>query len=206
MACFVALRYVVLVVYSCGLLMSGFFSSLNNWNVSLFELLRANPDSPAFVIHLAKWLAELPLFFAMGLSAWYLLKNRDFLTALQLGLACGLGMAAEFLIKVFAFHARPFAAGFGPALVTHAATNSMPSTHATLIWTTAMVFLLLRQKRLGLILFALGCMIAWARVYVGIHWPADMVGALIVAFLSALGSSYLIRYAQSCWMNRRRVE
>jgi undecaprenyl-diphosphatase len=36
-------------------------------------------------------------------------------------------------------------------------------------------------KRFGRSLLPLAFVVAWARVFLGVHWPLDMVGALLVA-------------------------
>lgn len=103
---------------------------------------------------------------------------------MRLILAFGTAIVIEALISTVAYHPRPFAAGFGPAWMSHAANNSMPSTHVTLTWIMAITLAIRKQRWISLALFALGGVLAWARIYVGIHWPTDMVGAAVSACLS----------------------
>jgi undecaprenyl-diphosphatase len=58
-------------------------------------------------------------------------------------------------------------------------TYSFPSGHATVAFACATV-LALAVPRLRWPLFALAALIAWSRVYVGVHYPGDvLVGALL---------------------------
>lgn len=74
----------------------------------------------------------------------------------------------------------------GNTLIPHAADSSFPSDHLTLLWAVAFSFLMHRRPRwAGLLLAVLGLPVAWARIYLGVHFPLDMLGAAIVAALSA---------------------
>ena len=54
------------------------------------------------------------------------------------------------------------------------------------IWSVAFSLLLHgKQRGAGLWLALLGLPVAWARIYLGIHFPLDMVGAALVAAASA---------------------
>lgn len=175
------------------------------WNIALFLALRATANSPHELVATAVVLTELPLLVALVLAAWQLLRSHDGVGALRVALACAIALAIEALVSAVAFHPRPFAAGFGPAWVAHAANNSMPSTHATLAWAMALTIALRGHYRTGVALFVLGGLLAWARIYVGIHWPADMVGAAVSAGLSValawllqrVGLAILIRHRQA---------
>ncbi|WP_421377146.1 phosphatase PAP2 family protein [Paraburkholderia sp. DD10] len=74
----------------------------------------------------------------------------------------------------------------GHTFIPHVADSSFPSDHLTLWWAT--VFSVLMQqgpRRAWSALALLGISIAWARIYLGVHFPFDMLGAAVVAALSA---------------------
>ena len=72
------------------------------------------------------------------------------------------------------------------ASVERGPVHSFPSDHLTLLWAVAFSFLMHRSPRLaGIALALLGLPVAWARIYLGVHFPLDMVGAALVAVLSA---------------------
>jgi undecaprenyl-diphosphatase len=83
-------------------------------------------------------------------------------------------------------HPRPFMVGVGNTLIAHVADSSFPSDHLTLWWAVAFSLLVHRSWRtLGTAMALLGLVLAWARIYLGVHFPLDMVGALSVAALGA---------------------
>lgn len=161
----------------------------------VFTHIHATSGSPPALIALAAALAEWPLWVALALTVWQLWRQRDGLASVRLIVAFGIALAIEAVIGTFAFHPRPFAAGFGPAWVAHAANNSMPSTHVTLTLIMA-IALALRKHGMSAVVFVLGGVLAWARIYVGIHWPADMLGAAVSAGMS-VGLAHVIERALS---------
>lgn len=70
--------------------------------------------------------------------------------------------------------------------MAHARDSSFPSDHLALIWSVAWVLLLRRETRMaGSALALLGIPVAWARIFLGVHFPLDMAGALLVALAAA---------------------
>lgn len=81
-------------------------------------------------------------------------------------------------------------------LVHRSADASFPSDHATMAGATA-VGLLLLERRLGLVAAVLAVLMAFARVYVGVHFPIDVFAGLLfggaVAALVQVSSPVLAR-------------
>ncbi len=72
----------------------------------------------------------------------------------------------------------------GP-LVDLPATYSFPSGHATVSFACATV-LALAVPRLGLPLYALAALIALSRVYVGVHYPFDVLAGAVLGVAIAI--------------------
>ena len=64
------------------------------------------------------------------------------------------------------------------------ATYSFPSGHATVAFACATV-LALAVPRLRWWLFGLAALIAWSRVYVGVHYPGDVLGGALIGVVIA---------------------
>lgn len=102
--------------------------------------------------------------------------------ALQAALAAMLALLINVGFSLVWYHPRPFAIGLGTNLLPHAADSSFPSDHLTLLWTVA--FCLIGHanlRRVGVGLALLGLPMAWARIYLGVHYPLDMLGAAAVS-------------------------
>ena len=81
---------------------------------------------------------------------------------------------------------RPFMVGLGHPFLAHVADASFPSDHLTLWWSVAFSLLLHKRTRwAGGLLAVAGLPVAWARIYLGVHFPLDMLGAIVVAVASA---------------------
>ncbi len=88
--------------------------------------------------------------------------------------------------------ARPFAVfGWKPLIAMSAAEPSFPSGHATVFFFLA-VLVWQSDRRRGVWFFAVAAVIAFARVYAGVHWPSDVLfGALLGVFVGALLGKYI---------------
>lgn len=85
------------------------------------------------------------------------------------------------------FHPRPFVIGLGQQYMPHEPTASFPSNHLSFIWgLCAGLYLHAARRRAAWILGLLGLPVAWARIYMGIHFPLDMAGALATGIIAAL--------------------
>jgi undecaprenyl-diphosphatase len=93
------------------------------------------------------------------------------------------------LIGLAWFHPRPFMMEIGQNFLAHAPDSSFPSDHGTSMFSVALALMLsqLREvRRFGMALLVLGGIVAWARVFLGVHWPLDMVAAFIVSAMAAI--------------------
>ncbi len=159
-----------------------------HWNTVLFARIHATADSPEWLVRTARVLADAPLM-AAGLLILLLVWYRDEAhVALRVVLACILVAGMEMLIRMVADQPRPFETGLGTAWLTHAPNNAMPSTHVGLAWAAAAVALIGGHTRIAAVLLVLGMAMGWARIYVGIQWPADIAASAIAACLAAAGS------------------
>ena len=155
-------------------------------NTSLFLLINASHIPGVIPLYVARAIAEIPIWFVpliLGLL-WGKKENR------QLVLSCLLCAGLALLINITIGHIwpmpRPFVEGIGLTLVPHAASASFPSDHAVLTWSVGFTMLMApRYRKVGILLSVAGVAVAWARVYIGVHFPVDMLGALVVAAVSA---------------------
>ncbi len=174
---------------------------MEKMNQALFLMLNAPEHPPALLLAVAQGLAEwlvwlVPLMLTLG---W--LRGDEKLRKLMLGATLsGLaGLLINQVIGLFWQHPRPFMVGLGHTFLAHAPDSSFPSDHLTLLWAVAFSLLVHERSRpAGLLLAFLGLPVAWARIYLGVHFPLDMAGAALVA----LTSSQLVLREKLCLAER----
>jgi undecaprenyl-diphosphatase len=156
-------------------------------------------------------------------------------TALWAPVACILAFAFNLIIENFIFEPRPFISHTVHLLVTHTADDSFPSDHVavsfaiigTLFFAIPWLLMRVTKKRTGLqilsdslvrrplilmgIALLMGCCIGFARVYVGVHYPGDIIGgaisgccaAAVITLLRRLlarPTEMILRFAERLWL------
>jgi undecaprenyl-diphosphatase len=157
-------------------------------NQSLFLLINAAPDASGIVVEIAKFIADFLIWIVpLGLIiAWFRGGNATRQVMVAATLAGVLALLINQLISVVWYHPRPFEMGIGKTLIAHVQDSSFPSDHLTLIWAMAFNFLLHKhQQRVGGFLLLSGIPVAWARIYLGVHFPLDIIGGALVGLISA---------------------
>jgi undecaprenyl-diphosphatase len=160
---------------------------MESLNHSLFLALNASAEpSPAVVllaIIAAKYLIGLvPLHIGL---LWVGGARITRLVAIASVLALMIALAVNQIIGFVAYTPRPFLIGLGHQLIEHRPSSSFPSNHGTIVFTYAMALTFYRVWRLSLAVWCLGLLVAWSRIYLGVHFPMDMVGAAIVSTIAA---------------------
>ena len=69
-------------------------------------------------------------------------------------------------------------------LISHAANNGFPSDHSLISFAFASIVFLF-NKKLGFVLFLLSFLVGLSRVYVGVHYPIDILGSFLICIIVA---------------------
>ena len=88
------------------------------------------------------------------------------------------------VIRFFYHHERPFSFFNFTPLIPEAGW-SFPSGHASWFFAVAMIVWYANRKA-GIWFFVLAALNGIARVYVGVHWPYDILAGVVVGILSAM--------------------
>ena len=161
---------------------------MEHLNHTLFLALAAPAHPDLLMLALAKFFGEYAIFVVPLLAAtgWLLGNERSRKVWLEASVSMLAGLLINQFIALLWPHPRPFMLGLGHNLISHAANSSFPSDHLTGLWAFAFSLLMHRSQRMTAIaMILLGLPMAWARIYLGVHFPLDMLGAALVAGFSA---------------------
>jgi undecaprenyl-diphosphatase len=104
--------------------------------------------------------------------------------ALKACLVTMVGVGLNQIIALVWYHPRPSMIGLGHTWLPHVADSSFPSDHVTVFSSIGLSLLLGGAVRSGLLTLIAGLVVAWSRVFLGVHFPMDMLGAIGVACLT----------------------
>ncbi|MGZ0704664.1 undecaprenyl-diphosphatase [Pseudomonas piscis] len=160
-------------------------------NRGLFLAINASADASLplreLAVFLAQWVVlSVPLLL---LLFWVFGERRQRMIVLLATLSIVVALASNLLIRGLWFHPRPFMLELGQNFLAHAPGASFPSDHASGMFAMGFALLLASLRRTALVMLALALLVGWARVYLGVHFPFDILGGCLVG----LGSAWLVR-------------
>ena len=100
-------------------------------------------------------------------------------------LAAALSMAVLYLLNTHFFRPRPFSSRTVNLLFYHNTDSAFPSNPAALAFALSFAVLFYRRK-VGAIMLALSLYMGLCRIVVGVHYPLDIVGGLMLGLACAL--------------------
>ncbi|MEW6054019.1 MAG: glycosyltransferase family 39 protein [Nitrospirota bacterium] len=144
------------------------------------------------------YLIFLPLFFV------FLLKERKH-AIIAFVLAFASLLIADWLSNTLKYaieRIRPCNDLYGVRLLINCSKSfSMPSNHAVNAFAFATPFYVLLRSRLRIAFVILACLVAFSRVYVGVHYPSDIFTGSIIGILFAIASIKIYH-----WSSQRFLE
>ncbi|MBT2386228.1 phosphatase PAP2 family protein [Streptomyces sp. ISL-11] len=168
----------------------------------LYDINGLAKAAPNWADRAVEFIGEYGIVFGLGvlmLCAWWSARKREDAPAgvaalLWAPLAAGLALLVNVPIRGFVKRPRPFLDHSGLEVLVKGKTDySFVSDHATLTMALG-VALFVAHRKYGLIGIGLAFLEGFCRVYMGVHYPTDVVGGL------ALGTAVTLLLAPLAMM------
>ncbi|WP_432209015.1 phosphatase PAP2 family protein [Acinetobacter variabilis] len=156
---------------------------LDQLNLYLFHLLNVPDQASIWMINYASLIAHdlVYLFLLIFAIAWLRGSHEVKTGIIKAAIFTAITLSISEVLSVVLNTPRPFVMEVGRTLIEHAPTGSFPSNHMSIFSGIAFAYYFSAQRDLGRILLWTAWLVAWSRVYVGVHFPIDMVGAFLIA-------------------------
>ncbi|MBE5952697.1 MAG: phosphatase PAP2 family protein [Lachnospiraceae bacterium] len=82
---------------------------------------------------------------------------------------------------------------------------SFPSGHSAHAFAVGVVILIMMPKKIGVPIFAISILMAFSRLYVGVHYPTDVIAGVVLGTIIAFLSVTIINKICQLWNKRNKA-
>ena len=172
-----------------------------SWDISLFRTLNEVPAAVASV--LTPW---SHLFLPLGILVvavlaivYVVVRNRSVLPVVTGAVAAGAALLLAHVAKAIADRPRPYQVMADTVLrQSPAHGTSFPSSHTAVTLAIAIALVPFLARPLAAVGIGYAVLVGWSRVYLGVHYPLDILGGagigMAVAGVTLLALGTLLRH------------
>lgn len=127
----------------------------------------------------------------------------------RIGLTCAVSMiiglvVTNLILKNWVARIRPYEMIEGLHLLIERQKDfSFPSGHATNSFAAAWVIFCMVPRKYGVPALILACLIAFSRLYVGVHYPTDVLAGTLIGIAAGSVSQWLLGITARRWQRVR---
>ena len=134
------------------------------------------------------------LWIALGVALLLFKKTRAVGFSVLISLAIN-ALFTNVTLKDLIARPRPFNVDSAIIpLIAKPSSFSFPSGHTSGSLTAAFALYKTAPKKVGVPAVILASLIGLSRIYVGVHYPTDVLGGVVVAFVSSVWGCFLVKY------------
>lgn len=168
--------------------------SLSQFNIDVFRAINDLGKQYSFLNSAMVFLAEY-MVYILGLiiiAYWFTGSRKGRMRVIQAMIAFVIAEVIGKIAGKLYFNYQPFAVlPDVNKLVDHAVDNSFPSDHTILFFSICFSFWLVRKKK-GWLWLILAFCVAISRIWVGVHYPFDVVIGALIGCITALFAYWFV--------------
>ena len=186
-----------------GFILGGVSLNLMDMNTEVFYKINGLSEELPLLNQPMIYIASYTLYVLILAVVYYLIKgSQNRIMAVSAMLSVGVAVLLGRVAGIFHSNNQPFAELPNVnQLIEKAVNNSFPSDHTMIFFAVCFTFFLFKKPGRYLWM-ALACLVGFSRIWVGVHYPGDIIVAAILAMLSA----YLLFVTVSKLKLRNRKE
>lgn len=179
-------------------------SLLSSWDITLFRLINGQGHN-YFLDWFMPFMTNLNnfTFVLVAMGFWILWRERKAGVIFLVFIGITLGITDQFSshwLKDWVGRVRPCHVLEEVRLLTDCNTSySFPSSHAVNIFAAAF-FLSQPLKKLSPLFFGIAGIVGYSRIYIGIHYPLDVIGGAAIGLLIAWPMRWLKDQVVARWI------
>lgn len=164
---------------------------MSDLNITLFLTLNAADSPDPVVLAFARIVATYLIAIVPAKLCLDWLRGRDERKAAFVAFAAILlGLAVNQAIGWLVFFPRPAMIAAGRTYLAYTPDSSFPSDHASVLFCAAAAYRMRSRHGAAALLAMVGVIVGWARIYLGVHFPMDVLGAACLAVPVGLVASF----------------
>lgn len=154
-------------------------------NYKLFQAINQNAGHHSFLDALMVFVTKdaLAVFAVVLLLMWFFGKEKYKYTVVFAAITGALGLFINLILGHIYYEPRPFVTHHVHLLIQHAKDSGFPSDHSTGAFSLALAVLWRKHRKIGFGMLLFAILTGISRVYVGHHYPFDVLASIIVSLV-----------------------